>query len=90
MEERKLSRRGFIGAAAGTAAGATLGPLAAPASGRSGDRLLPRERLGIQLFTVRDQVASLSFAPDPVANPAGSFSTARRSLTYLAGLGERR
>ena len=60
-EQRKLSRRGFIGAAAGTAAGATLGPLAAPASGGGGDRLLPRERLGIQLFTVRDQVASLGF-----------------------------
>jgi sugar phosphate isomerase/epimerase len=28
-------------------------------------------------------------APDPVANPAGSFSTAERSLAYLAGLRER-
>jgi sugar phosphate isomerase/epimerase len=36
-----------------------------PASGhgrrRRGDRLLPRRRIGIQLFTVRDQVASLGF-----------------------------
>jgi sugar phosphate isomerase/epimerase len=29
-------------------------------------------------------------APDPVANPAGSFSTAERSYDYLAGLRERR
>ena len=28
-------------------------------------------------------------APDPVANPAGEYSTARRSYTYLAGLRER-
>jgi sugar phosphate isomerase/epimerase len=60
-EQRRLSRRGFIGAAAGTAAGATMAPLAAGGSGRGGGRLLPRERLGIQLFTVRDQVASLGF-----------------------------
>ncbi len=29
-------------------------------------------------------------APDPVRNPAGSFSTAERSYAYLAGLRERR
>jgi sugar phosphate isomerase/epimerase len=29
-------------------------------------------------------------APDPVANPAGSFSTARRSYDYLVSLRERR
>jgi hypothetical protein len=29
-------------------------------------------------------------APDAAANPAGSFSTARRSHAYLAGLRERR
>ena len=29
-------------------------------------------------------------APDPVANPAGSFSTAERSYDYLIGLRERR
>jgi sugar phosphate isomerase/epimerase len=63
-EQSKLSRRGFVGAAAGTAAAAALG--APPALGRHdddgrGDRLLPRDRIGIQLFTVRDQVASLGF-----------------------------
>jgi sugar phosphate isomerase/epimerase len=64
-EKRKLSRRGFVGAAAGTAAAAGLGPLTPMAGGHGGhghgDRLLPRDRLGIQLFTVRDQVANLGF-----------------------------
>jgi sugar phosphate isomerase/epimerase len=62
-EKRKLSRRGFVGAATGAAAAASLGPWSAVASGRGrdGDRLLPRDRIGIQLFTVRDQVASLGF-----------------------------
>ena len=65
-EQRKLSRRGFVGATAGTAAAAALG--APPAlghgdrRGRSGGRLLPRSRIGIQLFTIRDQVAALGFA----------------------------
>jgi sugar phosphate isomerase/epimerase len=66
MEDRtKLSRRGFVGAAAGAAAGASLGPWTPVASGHGGrghrDRLLPRDRIGIQLFTVRDQVASQGF-----------------------------
>jgi sugar phosphate isomerase/epimerase len=64
-EQRKLNRRGFVGATAGAAAAAGLGPLAPVATGhkgrRRGDRLLPRRRIGIQLFTVRDQVASLGF-----------------------------
>ena len=29
--------------------------------GRRGDRLLPRDNIGIQLFTVRDQVSALGF-----------------------------
>lgn len=60
----KLSRRGFVGAAAGTAAAGALGPWAPVASahhGGGGGQLLPRSRIGIQLFTVRDQVASLGF-----------------------------
>jgi sugar phosphate isomerase/epimerase len=65
-EQRTLSRRGFVGAAAGTAAAATaVGPWAPTAAGRDrrggGDRLLPRALIGIQLFTVRDRVASLGF-----------------------------
>ena len=64
-EQRRLSRRGFVGATAGAAAAATLG--APPALGhdnRGGGgrgRLLPRRNIGIQLFTIRDQVASLGF-----------------------------
>ena len=63
-DKRKLNRRGFVGAAAGAAAAASVGPFVPGASGhggRRGDRLLPRDRIGIQLFTVRDQVASLGF-----------------------------
>jgi sugar phosphate isomerase/epimerase len=64
-EQRRLSRRGFVGATAGGAAAATLG--ASPALGH-GDRgwggrgrLLPRGNIGIQLFTIRNQVATLGF-----------------------------
>jgi sugar phosphate isomerase/epimerase len=70
--ERKLNlnRRGFIGVAGGAAATALLGAFGTPAaagetatSGHRGrGRLVPRERLGIQLFTVRDKVSSLGFA----------------------------
>jgi sugar phosphate isomerase/epimerase len=55
----------FVGATAGAAAAATLG--APPAlghggrRGHGGGRLLPRSRIGIQLFTVRDQVTNLGF-----------------------------
>jgi sugar phosphate isomerase/epimerase len=66
MEDRtRVSRRGFVAGATGAAAAASLGPWAPVASGhggREGGRLLPRNRIGIQLFTVRDQVASLGFA----------------------------
>jgi sugar phosphate isomerase/epimerase len=63
-EQTRLSRRGFVGATAGAAAAATLG--APPALGhcgrdRGGGRLLPRSNIGIQLFTIRDQVATLGF-----------------------------
>jgi sugar phosphate isomerase/epimerase len=64
-ERRRISRRGFVAAAAGTTAATALGPWAPAAVGhggrRGGDRLLPRDLLGIQLFTVRDQVADLGF-----------------------------
>jgi sugar phosphate isomerase/epimerase len=64
-EQGKLSRRGFVGASAGTAAAAALGAPAAlghgRGRGRGGGRLLPRSNIGIQLFTIRDQVASLGF-----------------------------
>lgn len=64
--DTKLSRRGFVGAATGAAAAASLGPFVPAAAGHGGrdggDRLLPRGRIGIQLFTVRDQVGALGFA----------------------------
>ena len=87
--KRKLSRRGFVAGATGAAAAATLGPLApaAPGHGRGGhhggDRLVPRDRVGIQLFTVRDQVAALlGFeASDSVCDRAAepTSATARSS-----------
>ncbi len=66
-EKKKLSRRGFVGAATGAAAAASLGPWGPVASGHGGGRgcggrLLPRQSIGIQLFTIRNQVAALGFA----------------------------
>jgi sugar phosphate isomerase/epimerase len=57
-----LSRRHFLGAAAGAAAGTALAPWAPPALAREdgvgkGGKMLPKNRLGIQLFTVRDLLA---------------------------------
>ncbi|GAB2597471.1 sugar phosphate isomerase/epimerase [Streptomyces capparidis] len=58
---RALTRRGILGAAAGTAAAAVaLG--AAPAAAKGGGPLVPRGRLGIQLYTVRDLIAAHGFA----------------------------
>ena len=63
-EKPKLTRRGFVGAAAGTTAATALGPWSPVAAARGGDAggaLLPTSRIGIQLYTVRDQVAALGF-----------------------------
>jgi sugar phosphate isomerase/epimerase len=70
--ESSISRRRFIGAGAGVAAAAAAGPLvlaqrstaAEPAEGCPPEippGLLKKERIGIQLYTVRDQVSSLGF-----------------------------
>ena len=69
IRHQKLNRRGFIGVAGGAAATALLGSFgnAAAASekedghGHRG-KLVPPSRLGIQLFTLRDKVASVGFA----------------------------
>src|SRR5438105_1101881 len=77
-EERTLTRRGLIGAGAGLTASALLGGSASRALGTgarvSGQRtarasgsapppgLLPSDRLGIQLYSVRDQIDSIGFA----------------------------
>ncbi|AXK31434.1 sugar phosphate isomerase/epimerase [Streptomyces armeniacus] len=65
--DRKLRRRGFLGVAAGTTAAALLGTAgtaaAAPAPAGAGLRpAVPRGRLGIQLYTLRDQIQSMGFA----------------------------
>jgi sugar phosphate isomerase/epimerase len=59
-QELMLTRRGFIGAAAGTAAAAATGTWAPSAIGR--EALVPPGRLGIQLFTVRDAVSRLDMS----------------------------
>ena len=64
--ETALTRRRFlIGVGGGAAAAALLGPLngAAPAYGANA-RLVPRSRIGLQLYTVRDMLA---------ADPAGTL-----------------
>ncbi|MEU2604081.1 sugar phosphate isomerase/epimerase family protein [Streptomyces albus] len=68
--DRKLRRRGFLGVAAGATAAALLSPGTAtaapgPATGQAhGHRpIVPRGKLGIQLYTVRDQIQKLGFAP---------------------------
>ncbi|MBU7600630.1 sugar phosphate isomerase/epimerase [Streptomyces sp. P38-E01] len=60
-----LDRRSFLGVAAGAGAAALLAGAASPAqaSGFGRQRLLPKGRLGIQLYTLRDQVQELGFGP---------------------------
>ncbi|NGO71895.1 sugar phosphate isomerase/epimerase family protein [Streptomyces boncukensis] len=61
-----LRRRGFLGVAAGTTAAALLGGAAGPAAADSQARhrrpIVPRGKLGIQLYTIRDQTQALGFA----------------------------
>ncbi|WP_194238877.1 sugar phosphate isomerase/epimerase family protein [Streptomyces spongiae] len=68
----RLSRRGMLGVAAGATAAALLGGTAAPATAATsattgaagrGRPVLPPGRLGIQLYTLRDKVSTLGFAP---------------------------
>ncbi|MFD7941412.1 sugar phosphate isomerase/epimerase family protein [Streptomyces sp. NPDC048253] len=70
----RLTRRGMLGVAAGATAAALLGAAASPAgaapatgtgastAGR-GRPVLPPGRLGIQLYSLRDKVSTLGFAP---------------------------
>ncbi|WP_069812357.1 sugar phosphate isomerase/epimerase family protein [Streptomyces sp. TP-A0874] len=73
--DRILRRRAFLGVAAGATAAALVGAAAGPAAAldtasgaapgrhRPGGPLLPPGRLGIQLYTLRDQIASIGFGP---------------------------
>ncbi|MFE1406693.1 sugar phosphate isomerase/epimerase family protein [Streptomyces sp. NPDC058770] len=62
---RRLGRRSVLGVAAGATAAALLGagaPGAAALDKPHADPLMPPGRLGIQLYTLRDKVATLGFA----------------------------
>ena len=61
---RKLDRRTFIGAAAGAAGATALGPWGPVSLGRGkdkhkGKRIVPRGRLGLQQFSIRDSITRL-------------------------------
>ncbi|MFI7411853.1 sugar phosphate isomerase/epimerase family protein [Streptomyces sp. NPDC049627] len=74
----RLTRRGMLGVAAGATAAALLGTAASPAAAAPGTAsttgtasgaagrgrpVLPPGRLGIQLYSLRDKVSTLGFAP---------------------------
>ena len=64
QSQRKLDRRTFIGAAAGAAGATALGPFGPLSLGRGkgkhkGKRLVPRDRLGLQQFAIRDSITRL-------------------------------
>jgi sugar phosphate isomerase/epimerase len=68
----RLTRRGMLGVAAGATAAALLGTTAPPAAAATdtasgtpgrGRPVLPPGRLGIQLYSLRDKVSTLGFAP---------------------------
>ena len=64
---KSISRRKFIGVAAGATGAAAIGPWAPGAlahgghHGRGGDRLLPKDRIAVQLFTLRNRIGALGF-----------------------------
>jgi len=87
MTEHDLSRRNFLGAAAGVAGLAALGTAlpgalanAAPAAsgGGVGERLVPPGKLGIQQFSIRDAITRRS-----IANSKANGLTPTRG--YLGG-----
>jgi len=64
----RLTRRGMLGVAAGATTAALLGAASPPAAAAGtsaagrGRPVLPPGRLGVQLYSLRDKVASLGFA----------------------------
>jgi sugar phosphate isomerase/epimerase len=67
--DKSISRRKFLGVAAGATGAAAVGPWAPGALAdrgrgrRGGDRLLPKDRLAVQLFTLRNRISTLGFGP---------------------------
>jgi sugar phosphate isomerase/epimerase len=69
-EQRTLSRRGLLGAAAGLGTAAALSTKTGRALGATGSSakvvadaaILPPDRIGLQLYSVRDAVSSIGFA----------------------------
>jgi sugar phosphate isomerase/epimerase len=68
MSDMNLSRRGFLGVAAGAgigvAAGSMIGPMAGTASAAMGVAApnTPHPNLGLQMYSVRDRVSAIGFA----------------------------
>jgi hypothetical protein len=67
MSDQSISRRRFLGAAAGAAGAAAVGSWAAPKAFSSSPdaihhKLQPKDRLGVQQFSVRDAVTRRSIA----------------------------
>ncbi|MEV6108529.1 sugar phosphate isomerase/epimerase [Streptomyces sp. NPDC051940] len=62
--DHAINRRRFLGVAAGTTAAALAGVGAAATPAAAADTwTVPRGRLGIQLYTLRDKVSTIGFAP---------------------------
>jgi sugar phosphate isomerase/epimerase len=78
----RLSRRRFLAASAGAAAGAAaISVLPNPAVAEDSGRTVPPGKLGIQLYTVRDVVTR---TPNPGAGVGGGF---RYTFEQLAAMG---
>ena len=64
--EHSISRRKFLGAAAGAAGAAAIGSWAPRAfggpGGGVGERLVPPGKLGVQHFSIRDAITRRSIA----------------------------
>ena len=76
MEQKNVNRRGFIGAAIGTGAAAAMSPAAFAHGGGHGHHggrggSVPRDRRGIQLYTMRRQIDELGVAPADVLRALG-------------------
>ena len=103
---RKLDRRTFIGAAAGAAGATALGPWGPVSLGRgkgkkNGHRIVPRDRLGVQQFSIRDSItrldgsvtrvprgAELPGRTRPTSGPPSPCRAASRAVfEYLASVG---